>query len=209
MNHLVLVGDSIFDNASYVDQNEAVIDQLLNKLNQHHNATLLAVDGDVTSDVNIQLKKLPKDTTHLFISCGGNDALHIANILNESAKSVGEVMDRFTQIKHDFQMRYRSMLLASKKQVNNITICTVYNSVPDIEQRAITALAMFNEVILMEAFSVGAAVIDLRIVCNEVEDYSVVSPIEPSKQGGHKISDLIIEVIESHDFEKDKSSIYV
>jgi hypothetical protein len=53
-----------------------------------------------------------------------------------------------------------------------------------------------------------APVIDLRMVCNEAEDYSPVSPIEPSKHGAKKISDLIIRVTEEHCFNVGKSSIY-
>jgi len=37
-------------------------------------------------------------------------------------------------------------------------------------------------------------VIDLRIVCNEAEDYSDISPIEPSGKGGAKIAQVIADV---------------
>ena len=50
-----------------------------------------------------------------------------------------------------------------------------------------TALAPFNDVILREATAHGLSVLDLRLVCDEPGDYSTVSPIEPSAQGGRKI----------------------
>jgi hypothetical protein len=53
-----------------------------------------------------------------------------------------------------------------------------------VPKEALTALALFNEVILEEACKRKLAVIDLRTICNEKEDYSEVSPIEPSHQGG-------------------------
>ena len=46
-SQLVLLGDSIFDNAAYVPGRPAVIDQVRNRLRQGWRATLLARDGSV------------------------------------------------------------------------------------------------------------------------------------------------------------------
>ncbi|CAF4293896.1 unnamed protein product [Rotaria sordida] len=72
IRHLILLGDSIFDNRSYVGRDQpAVIDQLKAKVKDFNwNATLLAVDGNVLSDVGNQIKRVPSDATHLFISIG-------------------------------------------------------------------------------------------------------------------------------------------
>ena len=70
--HLVLLGDSIFDNRSYVGRgNPAVIDQLKAKIkDQQWEATLLAVDGNVLSHIPDQIKKIPSNATHLIVSIG-------------------------------------------------------------------------------------------------------------------------------------------
>jgi hypothetical protein len=70
--HIVLLGDSIFDNGHYVDEgNPGVIDQLKAKVHAYQwQATLLAVDGNVLSDVGNQIKKIPHGATHLFMSIG-------------------------------------------------------------------------------------------------------------------------------------------
>ncbi len=72
IHHLILLGDSIFDNGSYVGRGQpAVIDQLKAKIkDQGGNATLVAVDGNILSDIANQLKRIPRDATHLFISIG-------------------------------------------------------------------------------------------------------------------------------------------
>jgi len=58
-NHLVLLGDSIFDNAAYVRGRPAVVDQVRNSLPQGWRATLIARDGNVINDVHRQLDRLP------------------------------------------------------------------------------------------------------------------------------------------------------
>jgi hypothetical protein len=56
MNHLVLLGDSIFDNAAYVPGGPDVRAQLQERLPHDWRVTLLAVDGHRTSDVAGQLQ---------------------------------------------------------------------------------------------------------------------------------------------------------
>jgi hypothetical protein len=60
--HLVLLSDSILDNAAYVPGRcPAVIDQVQGQLPVGWRATLLAVDGSVIDDVHRQLDPLPHD----------------------------------------------------------------------------------------------------------------------------------------------------
>ncbi len=103
MKHIVLVGDSIFDNASYVSAGESVTDQLTQLMDGESRITLLAVDGDITTDVPKQLEGFPVDATHVFVSCGGNDALRVANVLNESASSVGGALDILVKVRNEFR----------------------------------------------------------------------------------------------------------
>lgn len=62
------------------------------------------------------------------------------------------------------------------------------------------ALALYNEIILEEAFKAKVPVIDLRLICNESADYSHLSNIEPSHTGGGKIAQAIVTLMEKHDF---------
>src|SRR5437763_7003051 len=81
MSHVVLLGDSIFDNAAYVPGRPPVVEQLRRALPAGWRATLLAVDGHTTADVAGQLARLPADATHLVVSVGGNDALGASAVL--------------------------------------------------------------------------------------------------------------------------------
>ena len=208
MNNAVLLGDSIFDNASYVPGKLPVIEQFRESLPAGWKATLLAVDGDVTADLQHQVKRLPDDATHLIVSCGGNDALRHANILYQSAGSVAEVLEHFTSIRVSFQQTYRRMIETLTQLKKRLVLCTVYDCVPGMEGIPMTALAMFNEIILREAFIERVPVIDLRLICSESSDYSGISAIEPSDRGGEKIVQAILRLLTNHSFESKQSIIY-
>ena len=86
MKHIVLPGDSIFDNARYVDEGPDVIKQLRSILPQDWQATLLAVDGSVTTNAIDQIAEVPSSATHLIVSVGGNDGLSRLDILQRKAE---------------------------------------------------------------------------------------------------------------------------
>lgn len=73
--HIVLVGDSIFDNKAYVEGGCSVREHLQDLLGDEADVTLLAVDGSFANEVPRQLEGLPAGATHIFMSAGGNDAL--------------------------------------------------------------------------------------------------------------------------------------
>ena len=76
--HLVLLGDSIFDNGVYVEPGQANVTAHLERKLPPIGWTLdmRAVDGDVTSSVEGQLSQRPVVTPCTFVlSVGGNDAL--------------------------------------------------------------------------------------------------------------------------------------
>lgn len=209
MGHVVLLGDSIFDNARYVPDRPAVIEQVRRGLPAGWHPTLLAVDGHVVADVRWQLSRMPADATHLFISVGGNDALGERGILHQTVGSVADALvvlnDMQDQFRKDYHETLRSVLALGKPTA----VCTVYDAVPGLESEARIALGLFNEVILRAAFMAGLPVIDLRLVCTHSSDYSPVSPIEPSVTGDAKIARLIAEIATTHDFGQSRSAAYM
>jgi hypothetical protein len=208
VGHLVLLGDSIFDNARYVPDRPPVIEQVRRSLPDGWRATLLAVDGHVASDVQRQLTRLPADASHLVVSIGGNDALGESGILRETVGTVGEALALLHEALVQFGSDYQEMLKKVLALARPTTVCTVYDSIPGIEPEARTALGGFNEVILRTAFLACLPVIDLRLVCIQTSDYSPLSPIEPSVTGGAKIARTIAEVMNEHDFSRPRSIIY-
>ena len=208
MQHVVLLGDSIFDNASYVPGKPPVIEQLQKKLLPNWKATLLAVDGHVTQDVLSQTSFLPEDASHLIISCGGNDALGHSGLLLDSASSVTDVLQLFGNIRVNFQNEYKKMLDHVLSLNIPTAVCTIYDTIPGYPIAAMTALSFFNEIILREAFAKRIPVLDFRLLFNDSGDYSNISPIEPSAAGGEKIVKAINQLLANHDFSVKRSTVY-
>lgn len=209
MTHIVLLGDSIFDNAAYVNGAPDVITRLRARLPRSGNATLRAIDGSCIRDVPAQLSNLPRDATHLVLSVGGNDALGYYSILSEPANSFAEVLDRLADIGDKFGREYRQLLETIRKINLPLVICTIYdpNFADPIEQKiAKTALIIFNDAIIRSAVRSGIPLLDLRVTCNERTDYA--NPIEPSTTGAEKIAIAILKTILQEDFSQSIARVF-
>ena len=209
MVHIILFGDSIFDNRPYIHPDEPeVVQQLQAAAPPQWRATLLAVDGDVIDSVHRQLDRLPADATHLVLSVGGNDALGEQHILTEPARIGLDVFSRLASIRAAFAERYERLLDRFVATGLPVVVCTIYQGRPTEEHwhAAATALAAFNDVIIRAAASRGVPVIDLRAICCEPEHYA--NPIEPSAAGGERIANTIASVVAHHDFSRRETVLY-
>ena len=110
MKHIVLLGDSIFDNAAYVAGGPDVVRQLRALSPRDARASLSARDGAVIADVSHQLQSLPPDATHLVLSVGGNDALGEAALLEAKVGSMAEALELITRVRERFRSAYASLL---------------------------------------------------------------------------------------------------
>lgn len=192
--HIVLLGDSIFDNAFYVPGGPSVIENLRRVLPKSDKATLVAVDGATVASVFGQIERIPDDATHIVLSAGGNDALWMAgNIFSQSATDVRSSLQQLAEAVMEFKRGYRKLVSDLRALQRKLTVCTVYDAVPGLDSSEIAGLCVFNDTITRTAFENGATLIDLRIICHEATDYSSLSPIEPSASGGGKIARAILE----------------
>ena len=207
--HVVLLGDSIFDNEPYVGEQPCVIEQVKQTLGTGARATLLAVDGSVTDDVFVQIKRIPATTTHAIISSGGNDALGHQDVLTRKVDVAAQAFHQLYQIQSDFGKKYKAMLDALLAKVPRVAVCTIYDpNFPEVlrQQVSIAALAAFNDQITRAAFAQGVPLIDLRLLFSSRDDYA--NPIEPSSKGGQKIAQVIAKIVDQHDFAAKQTRIY-
>jgi hypothetical protein len=194
--HVLLLGDSIFDNKAYVAGGPDVVAHLRNRLPAGWRGSLAAVDGAVASDVIRQLGRAPREASHLVISAGGNDALRQEAILGQEARSVGEGLVRLADVAERFRRDYSAMLDAVLAHRLTTAVCTIYDprfADPQRQRLAVAGLSLFNDAIMREAFRRSLPLIDLRLVCDEAADFA--NAIEPSVQGGRKIAAAIARVV--------------
>jgi len=210
MMHIVLLGDSIFDNAAYTEGGPDVISQVRQLLPVGWRASLLAVDGATAENVPSQLQRIPPDASHLVLSVGGNDALMNASILHVPADSVSQAVAALAEVSRGFEKNYRRAVAVCRQLSLPLTLCTIYNGCfPDGNyQRLIsTALMVFNDVILRVGIEFGLAVIDLRFVCSSAVDYA--NPIEPSSVGGAKIARAIVNLVSARPTENNGARVVI
>ena len=50
--------------------------------------------------------------------------------------------------------------------------------------------------------------VDLRLVCTHADDFSPLSPIEPSVVGGAKIAEAVLAAVTAHDFTRRHTVVY-
>jgi hypothetical protein len=194
--HIVLLGDSIFDNASYTKGRPDVIAQVRQQLPAGGRATLLAVDGATSENVPSQLQRLPSDASHLVLSVGGNDALRNSGFLYKPAQSNDQAVAALADVSRAFEEGYRRAVAACRQLPLPLTLCTIYDGrFPDaaFQRLASTALMVYNDVIVRVGIEFGLSIIDLRYVCSAAADYA--NPIEPSSVGGAKIARAIVNLV--------------
>ena len=226
MKHIILAGDSVFDNGSYVKPGEPdVPKQLKGLLDEGDKVSLLAVDGHVINNVEGQLRNLPNDTTHLVISVGGNNAMRKLNELSRATRNIGDGFLTFHDFRESFKSDYIEMLTSALSFNIPTTLCTIYNPCfshsetermsdymshdvnnETLQKMAMTTLPIFNDIIFLEAVNFNIPVIDLRLIFSDESDYA--NPIEPSAIGGQKMAKVIREMVYNHDFSIKNTIVY-
>ena len=193
--HLVLLGDSIFDNGVYVEPGQADVTAHLERKLSPLGGTLdmRAVDGAVASSVAFQLAHRPVTTPCTFVlSVGGNDALGQL----EGIQNLG--LADFHRIREGFRQTYTEALGLILEYDQPTMVCTIYNPVfpeAEVQMLAEAGLSFFNDVITQEALSRGLPILDLRDICSSPEAFA--NPIEPSEIGGDLITDAILSRLTS------------
>jgi len=210
MSHIVLLGDSIFDNKIYVGENgKDVITHLQESLPAGWQTSLEAVDGSLIEDVAEQMLKVPAEATHFIISVGGNNTILDADILQMKADNSAEVLNEIAARRDIFESKYIQMLEKVLSQNKPAAVCTIYfpNFPEAVFQRlAVTALAVFNDVIIRQATINKLPILDLRLICNELDGYA--NEIEPSDKGGKKIAEKILDLVETYNFSNKQTQIF-
>src|SRR5262245_26686849 len=133
MNHAILLGDSVFDNARYVPFREDAVEEQLRRRLHGWRVTLLAQDGATTGEIGRQLERLPEAATHLVLGVGGNNALDFSGFIRQdSASSMADALNKLEEIRTQFVRDYRQSLRSVVAQGKPTAVCTIYDAIPDL-----------------------------------------------------------------------------
>ena len=196
--HICLMGDSVFDNDEYIPGEPGVIEQLRRSIPRTWSAFKVAVDGDCIEDIPNQLENVPTHTTDIVVSIGGNDLMKFRHLLTQVAQGA-RLEDLITSPLADFEVAYGWMLDTILERNLPISACTIYTAIPftepELRDYGPSAIGAFNAQILRLAEARGMSVIRLDLACTDELDFSEMSPIEPSSQGGQKIVNAILQTL--------------
>jgi len=189
MEHIVLLGDSILDNDTYVPPGQpGVCAQFEDALRGRKGwkVTKLAKDGARMAHVlQVQLNHVPADATVLLLSIGGNDGLAAFKTLQTSFWSTA------TAFYHTFQLQYEALVDHIRNSVNfPLVLCTVYQAQLGgrgyvVDTVASLGVRFMNRAIRAVAAARKIPILDLWAIFSRREDYA--NQIEPGVPGGHKI----------------------
>ena len=180
-DNIVLIGDSILNNANYVPSGKSVFDIIKTRTN---NILNVAKDGATIIDLYEQLDKIPvelnKSETYLFISIGGNDILNKRVTLDSV-----EVTKLFNN--------YMEFLKALRIKLGNtkINIMNLYLPSNPRYQSYKSSIDQWNKLIDINSNKIGEMynVIGLNNLLTSPQDF--VYDIEPSESASEKIANLI------------------
>ncbi len=196
-HRIILLGDSIIDNAAYVNKGEPDVCQQVMGLLPSFGVEMRAVDGSVTTDVTKQQLHDLKPDDFIILSSGGNDALGYISLLDKTQDIKSrDLMVKLWDIREEFRACYIGLLSKLKSENRKVLVLTIYNPGfaatgmdMDDQKAAESGLSIFNDVIQQEALKHRCDILELRELFIDYDDYA--NPIEPSAKGGAKIAERI------------------
>jgi len=185
-NNIVLLGDSIINNANYVPPGKSVVDILKSKSTNVFN---FAKDGDIISDLYTQLDLVPLDLnrseTYLFISAGGNDILNKHRKLSET--EVKQLFNTYMDFLNALQERLGSV------KVNILNLYLPSSADPRFKIYR-ESVQQWNRLLEENSTTIGRIynIIDIYSLLTTANDF--VKGVEPSVTASPKIANAIYYV---------------
>jgi|LakMenE18May11ns_1017448.scaffolds.fasta_scaffold9679545_2 hypothetical protein len=189
---IVLLGDSILKNNSYVPNGKAV-DNILQErsLKNDKNIELysLAVNNSKIVDVYSQINKMPLDinikSTTIFLSSGGND------ILSFYVDQQGDTSD--TGFLNTMLADYKKLIksIQTRMDLCQIVLLDIYYPTSKQFAQYKPILEKWNSLIADYARENSFGLLQISQVVTSDDDFTL--GIEPSEKGGEKIAQSILD----------------
>ena len=189
---IVLLGDSILKNNSYVPDGKAV-DNIIEERNLKNDKTIelysLAENNSKIVDVYSQINKIPLDinnkSTTIFLSSGGND------ILSFYVDQHGDTSD--TGFLNTMLAAYKKLVksIQTRMDLCQIVLLDIYYPTSKQFAQYKPILEKWNSLIADYARENSFGLLQISQSVTSDDDFTL--GIEPSEKGGEKIAQLILD----------------
>ncbi len=188
--HVVLLGDALLEAYSSIDKSPGRFEEdlLPGSRDQWQISVVSAAEVERARSRSV----LPKGATHAIIFIEGNHAIEQSGLLQNPADASGPTLERLSLAADEFERTLAQLIHAAQSAHLTIMVCTMFapNYKDALRQRmACAALAVFNDRVTKRAAEARVAVIDLRLICSDAEDYD--APTRLSKFGLQKAANVI------------------
>ena len=183
---IVLLGDSILKNNSYVSNGKGV-DNLIEERNP--NVVSLAVNNSKIVDVYGQINEIPLDinnkSTFVFLSSGGND------ILSFYVDQHGDTTD--TGFLNTMLAAYKKLVKSIQTRMNicRIVLVDIYYPTSNQFAQYRPIIEEWNTLIRNYARENSLGLLQISQTVTSSDDFTL--GIEPSEKGGEKIAQQILD----------------
>jgi len=192
-NTIILLGDSILQNSSYVPHDKSIENIISKKLNS--SCHCYAKNNAKTYDIYSQIKKIPLDLnnshTTIFLSAGGND------ILDKYVERNDPNLNDLDYLNTIFGT-YKNLVKTIKTKMNKakLVLLDVYypKSTKYLPYRNI--ISIWNNKIYEYASKNNMEVLRISTILTKDSDFTL--EIEPSETGGEKIAHSISQFCVSY-----------
>lgn len=187
---IILLGDSILKNNSYVENGEAIDSLLIKKSNSK--VFSYAEDGSNITDVYSQLDKVPlelnKKTTTIYVSIGGNDILsqYVDRMINlTNMTSLTMIFSKYVTLIESIKTRFH---------LCKIVLLDIYYPKSIMYKVYYSLIKKWNEMIDEYVNNTKNTILILKISNILIQDNDFIFNIEPSNTGGDKIANSILSL---------------
>ena len=185
IRHLVLLGDALQNIDMGVEPAEAV---LVPRPRNPWKLTVLEAPQVLERG---WARAIPLDATHIGICLDGGWAIEASGLLRGEAKSIRSALKALAVAADQFEEIFAKFIASALEAGLPTVVCTLVPSRHQEASRqrvAATALAIFNDRILRQAFWSKLSIVELRLICDEDGDYASETLL--SRAGVRKVANV-------------------
>ena len=190
LRHVVLLGDALVDAYSSIDKTPGEFEDALlpGTRDQWKISVVSALEVERAGPALV----LPQDATHAIIFIEGNHAIEHSGLLHGGQDAEAQTLAQLALAADEFERTLDRLIHVAQAARLVIMVCTMFQpnyKNPERQRTACAALAIFNDRVTKRAVAARVSLIDLRLICNEPEDYD--KPTQLSKSGLQKAANVI------------------